>query len=79
VDSQHYAVVIVGLARGQLFRAKPSGPRLWGEKLMCYALTRRQRAGANYPFCTIEPNVGEVAVPDPRARQADLRSPIGTV
>src|ERR1700761_9831284 len=21
---------------------------------------------ANYPFCTIEPNVGEVAVPDPR-------------
>src|ERR1700720_2269259 len=23
-------------------------------------------AAANYPFCTIEPNVGEVAVPDPR-------------
>src|ERR1700682_5483562 len=21
---------------------------------------------ANYPFCTIEPNIGEVAVPDPR-------------
>ena len=21
---------------------------------------------ANYPFCTIEPNTGEVAVPDPR-------------
>src|SRR3979411_597942 len=24
---------------------------------------------ANYPFCTIEPNVGEVAVPDPRLRE----------
>ena len=24
---------------------------------------------ANYPFCTIEPNVGRVAVPDPRVRQ----------
>src|SRR5262245_43703859 len=24
---------------------------------------------ANYPFCTIEPNVGEVAVPDPRLQE----------
>ena len=23
-------------------------------------------AGGEFPFCTIEPNVGEVAVPDPR-------------
>src|SRR3954451_15747327 len=31
------------------------------------ALTETAAAqAANYPFCTIEPNVGEVAVPDPR-------------
>ena len=31
------------------------------------ALTQTAAAqAANYPFCTIEPNVGEVAVPDPR-------------
>src|SRR5688500_19306164 len=31
------------------------------------ALTETQAAqAANYPFCTIEPNVGQVAVPDPR-------------
>jgi GTP-binding protein YchF len=31
------------------------------------ALTSTQAAeAANYPFCTIEPNVGKVAVPDPR-------------
>ncbi len=27
---------------------------------------QRPREAANYPFCTIEPNVGDVAVPDPR-------------
>ena len=31
------------------------------------ALTRTAAAqAANFPFCTIEPNVGEVAVPDAR-------------
>src|SRR5205807_2862561 len=31
------------------------------------ALTETAAAqAANYPFCTIEPNIGEVAVPDPR-------------
>src|SRR6185503_7722496 len=38
------------------------------------ALTRTAAAqAANYPFCTIEPNTGEVAVPDPRlAELAEL-------
>lgn len=26
-------------------------------------------AAANFPFCTIEPNVGMVTVPDPRLKQ----------
>ena len=30
------------------------------------ALTRAEIAAENYPFCTIEPNVGIVPVPDPR-------------
>src|SRR5690606_9096112 len=34
---------------------------------LCNALTETAAAQpANYPFCTIEPNVGRVAVPDPR-------------
>jgi GTP-binding protein YchF len=35
-----------------------------------------QAAAANYPFCTIEPNVGVVPVPDPRLKAlADLFGP----
>jgi len=38
-----------------------------GKSTLFNALTRTASAQAqNYPFCTIEPNVGEVAVPDPR-------------
>lgn len=38
-----------------------------GKSTLFNALTRTAAAQAsNYPFCTIEPNVGEVAVPDPR-------------
>jgi ribosome-binding ATPase len=38
-----------------------------GESTLFNALTQTAAAqAANYPFCTIEPNVGEVAVPDPR-------------
>ena len=38
-----------------------------GESTLFNALTRTAAAqAANFPFCTIEPNVGEVAVPDPR-------------
>ena len=38
-----------------------------GKSTIFNALTRSAHAlAANYPFATIEPNVGEVAVPDPR-------------
>lgn len=38
-----------------------------GKSTLFNALTQTASAqAANYPFCTIEPNVGEVAVPDPR-------------
>jgi GTP-binding protein YchF len=38
-----------------------------GKSTLFNALTETQAAqAANYPFCTIEPNVGQVGVPDPR-------------
>src|SRR6266567_7191507 len=38
-----------------------------GKSTLFNALIQTAAAqAANYPFCTIEPNVGEVAVPDPR-------------
>ncbi|WBU54261.1 redox-regulated ATPase YchF [Paracoccus sp. SCSIO 75233] len=38
-----------------------------GKSTLFNALTRTAAAqAANFPFCTIEPNVGEVGVPDPR-------------
>jgi GTP-binding protein YchF len=38
-----------------------------GKSTLFNALTQSAAAAAaNYPFCTIEPNVGEVPVPDPR-------------
>jgi GTP-binding protein YchF len=41
-----------------------------GKSTLFNALTETAAAqAANYPFCTIEPNVGEVAVPDPRLDQ----------
>ncbi len=38
-----------------------------GKSTLFNALTQTAAAqAANYPFCTIDPNVGDVAVPDPR-------------
>ena len=46
-----------------------------GKSTLFNALTATVAAqAANYPFCTIEPNVGRVAVPDPRL---DLLTQIG--
>lgn len=37
-----------------------------GKSTLFKALTKKQVEAANYPFCTIDPNVGVVAVPDER-------------
>jgi len=47
-----------------------------GKSTLFNALTKAQIAAENYPFCTIEPNVGIVEVPDARlARIAGIAKP----
>lgn len=47
-----------------------------GKSTLFNALTKAGIEAANYPFCTIEPNVGVVEVPDPRlAKLAAIVSP----
>jgi len=47
-----------------------------GKSTLFNALTKAGIAAENYPFCTIEPNVGVVEVPDPRlAGLAEIVSP----
>ena len=44
-----------------------------GKSTLFNALTKAGIAAENYPFCTIDPNVGIVEVPDPRL-QARVRN-----
>ena len=37
-----------------------------GKSTLFNALTKADIQAENYPFCTIDPNVGVVPVPDPR-------------
>ena len=47
-----------------------------GKSTLFNALTKAGIAAANFPFCTIEPNVGVVPVPDPRLQQlAEIAKP----
>ena len=47
-----------------------------GKSTLFNALTKAGIAAENYPFCTIEPNVGVVEVPDPRLQKlADIVNP----
>ncbi|MEO7042526.1 MAG: GTPase, partial [Gemmatimonadaceae bacterium] len=40
-----------------------------GKSTLFNALTAASAEAANYPFCTVEPNVGMVEVPDVRLTQ----------
>src|ERR1700733_10183093 len=42
-----------------------------GKSTLFNALSSAKAEAANYPFCTIEPNVGVVVVPDPRIQALD--------
>jgi GTP-binding protein YchF len=47
-----------------------------GKSTLFNCLTSGEIAAENYPFCTIDPNIGVVEVPDPRLRQlADIVKP----
>ena len=47
-----------------------------GKSTLFNCLSKSKAQSANYPFCTIEPNVGLITVPDQRIdRLVDLVSP----
>ncbi len=51
-----------------------------GKSTLFNALTRAEIAAENYPFCTIDPNVGVVEVPDPRlTRLSEIVKPQRTL
>ncbi len=51
-----------------------------GKSTLFNALTRAEIAAENYPFCTIDPNVGVVEVPDSRlAKLAEIVQPQKTI
>jgi hypothetical protein len=51
-----------------------------GKSTLFNALTKAGIAAENYPFCTIEPNVGIVEVPDPRlAKLAAIDKPLKVI
>jgi ribosome-binding ATPase len=51
-----------------------------GKSTLFNAVTRtRNAAAANYPFCTIDPNVGIVTVPDPRLSELQRIAKTGVV
>src|SRR4029077_11036697 len=45
-----------------------------GKSTLFNALTSNQAAASNYPFCTIDPNIGVVDVYDPRLENLSLLS-----
>ena len=51
-----------------------------GKSTLFNAITRSHKASAeNYPFCTIEPNLGVVSVPDPRLQPLSAVAKVSTM
>jgi GTP-binding protein YchF len=51
-----------------------------GKSTLFNALTKAGIAAANFPFCTIDPNIGVVPVPDPRLQElADIAKPLKVI
>ena len=51
-----------------------------GKSTLFNAVLRAHKAAAeNYPFCTIEPNLGVVSVPDPRLEQLAKVAKVNTL
>ena len=50
-----------------------------GKSTLFNSLSSAKAESANYPFCTIEPNVGMIPVPDPRLEKLEFIDPKSTV
>ena len=50
-----------------------------GKSTLFNALTKNQVLAANYPFATIEPNIGVVNLPDPRSMFVNYRYSVSQV
>ena len=50
-----------------------------GKSTIFNALTKAGAQSANYPFCTIDPNIGVVPVPDPRLKRIQAHIPTDRV
>ncbi len=42
-----------------------------GKSTLFNCLSNAKAQSANFPFCTIEPNLGTISVPDPRLEQLE--------
>src|SRR6476659_9526691 len=65
----------VGIASSMALSVGIVGLPNVGKSTVFNALTAGKAEAANYPFCTIDPNVGVVPVPDARLRRIEHHIP----